>query len=304
MLVPPPGTDPLALADWLELKVLLAADKNASAGDLERVLHRAGHYESREDNEAKVNEVFEEIEDRSVAGGAGYPFSVKEGLLQLRSKWETHPAYAFCLGLSRLAESGAPMTAARRLFEKLATRALASYLGGHAVRFGAPRDDLPKSFGRAIEQLCNRLGEGRWSRHPASTGKPQDGGLDVVAWKGFPDGRVGQVIVFAQCASGKDWKSKVHDLQPESFSKTWMPQLYSSPLRAFFVPHRLERQEWNKNTADGGILFDRCRLAHCLPDERSFPESRECSKWLAQTLSRIAETLKARRAKYVQLSDY
>ena len=61
--LPDDPTNPLKLADWLELTAMLSGDGNASRGDLERVLRRASLYETSDDYliERKALEVFYEL---------------------------------------------------------------------------------------------------------------------------------------------------------------------------------------------------------------------------------------------------
>src|SRR5690348_6662398 len=93
-----PGTfQPEDLADWLELTAIQAADKNGSAGDLERELKRLG----KADPEETIGNVFTEIDRReNAAGKDAYPFERKNTSIELKAKAENFPAYIFCLALS------------------------------------------------------------------------------------------------------------------------------------------------------------------------------------------------------------
>ncbi len=38
--------------------------------------------------------------------------------------------------------------------------------------------------------------------------------------------------------------------------------LLIEPLRIYMVPHRIIATRWEEDTRAGGLLFDRCRIAH------------------------------------------
>src|SRR6185295_10419230 len=81
---------PEALADWLELTALYAADQNASMGDAQRELDRL-NYGNRE---SLLGNVMTEFDRRVRATGAvGYPFERGDTSIQLRGRASEYPAY-------------------------------------------------------------------------------------------------------------------------------------------------------------------------------------------------------------------
>jgi hypothetical protein len=290
--IPEDSTDPIQLADWLELQAIVAADGNASQGDLEAILRIPSVLESYGDLEApndlelsngllqanedadddrlveeKTQEVFSELEMREKAAPDAYPFHIDPyGVLQLRSDWTDFPSYVFCLCLSyfewvtfRKGESRSS-----KLFEELSCLAAERYFGGQAVNFGAPRTRLPSPFPEAINKLCVLIGEGDGYRAHSGL-QPQDDKLDVVVWKDSPDGLPGKLLVFGQCAAGKKWHAKLTEMQADEFAKFWIRNdTYSKAVRSFFVPHRVTSrgaERWEYAVTYGGIFFDRCRIA-------------------------------------------
>ena len=90
----------------------------------------------------------------------------------------------------------------------------------------------------------------------------KDAKLDVVAWKDFHDKRPGKLIGFGQCATGNDWHNKRTDLQPLDWCRHWMRDVpLVPPQRMFFVPHRIEPDEWSITSTAAGLTFDRCRTS-------------------------------------------
>lgn len=268
MLEAPKSVSDIArLADWLELKALKAADGDASAGDLERALniHIPG------DLSDILAQVFDEIHLRQRAAGETYPFDATGTVVALRSQFPADPApYLFCLLLSYW---GWKKTRGAKfdpwlLFEHLSCVAARRYLGGEAILFGTSsrkgrgaRNVFQGQVNRLAAELCE--GDG-YKQLPGV--RIQDGKLDIVAWKAFPDRRGSQLLLFGQCAAGTtDWDgAKLSELQPrEGFWDNWMQDAPISPLiRSFFVPHRTpEMGYWKHNARLGGIFFDRCRVA-------------------------------------------
>ncbi len=276
LALPLPATNPLRLADWLELTALLAPDGNSSVGDLERALAASGVLQGggpedtddlsgRDAASLKCLEVFRELEARDRAAAEAYAFQLDPKGVLLRRHETTHfSAYVFCLCLSytRFTHIPGSRTFPRRYFEDLACLAAQNYLNGESVRFAAPRTVLPGRFYEALDQLCRLMIEGGpHRRRDRQAG--QDRKLDVVAWRHFPDRQAGKVLMFGQCASGDDWADKLGELNPDAFCKSLLVGQPISPfIRAFFMPHRVESADWEDTCRQGGIVFDRCRLAY------------------------------------------
>jgi hypothetical protein len=263
---------PHDLADWLELSAVEADDKDASAGDLERELKRLNYG----DIEGMLGNVFTEIDRRvKSTGGDAYPFERQNTSIKLKSEARKFPAYVFCLALSFFKwkqRKKAPENP-WLLFEGLARFSAKKYLGGEALIFGTSSRQgaqSKKRFEQSINHLASSLGEGEGFKKQR-TFSTKDSKLDIVAWKGFPDGRPSQVILFGQCAGGANWRDKLTELDPEAFWDDWMKEgKVSSPLRSIFMPHRLfDDAEWKKRAVYARLLFDRCRVVAFAHDQTS-----------------------------------
>ena len=253
--------DPIALADWLELSAIAAADGNASIGDLQCVLGRFGG-----DVESLCGASATEIQKRRFATVQHYPFKFNGSLLELRGdSWREFTPYVFCLLLSycRPKEKQVRGLHHERMFEHLSCLAARSYIGvdGEAVRFGSPRDTMPKGFRSALEYLCEHVGE--WNcGGAASASREQDDKLDIVAWRHFPDRAGGKLVIFGHCASGQDWDDKITELNPANFCSLWLGGVRSPVVTTFFIPHRIPSDQFEKKAIYAGLFFDRCRLAY------------------------------------------
>lgn len=251
------------LADWLELTAIEAADSDASAGDLERELKRLSHGDPR----SLLGSVFIEVERRAkAAGNDAYPFERRNSFIELKAEARNYPAYVFCLALSYrkwTQRSEAPENP-WLLFEELAYYSAKQYLGGDALVFGTSNRlgvKANKCFEANINELAKKLCEGDRFR-PQRTFSAKDSKLDLVAWKGFPDSRPSQIILFGQCAGGANWTAKLNELIPEDFWDQWMNRSkVSTPLRSVFMPHRIfAHDEWENYARRARLLFDRCRV--------------------------------------------
>lgn len=286
----PDVTNSIKLADWLELQALVLPDGNSSRGDLQTIFRSSGIFHSNEDEEMekKSQDVFRELELRSIAAGDSYPFEFpRPTLIQRKSDWSDFPAYTFCLLLSWTGETGSGHNSPSMLFEELSRIAAERYLNGKAIRFGWPRSDLPSNFPDAVTILCKSLGEGSgYNDQPSRNSK--DRKLDVVAWSDFPDKLPSKLMLFGQCAAGKILIDKLTELRPNAFWKQWIYESPISPLiNSVFIPHRIDvEQDWIYITRglDSSILFDRCRISYFVHADQNF-QSKPYLDWLSSKLS-------------------
>jgi hypothetical protein len=291
MLPPPfPITDEMRLADWLELSALISDDANSSIGDLERVLRREEVADEEDiDLEDKYSTVIDELEKRSAAAPEAYPFVINETRVEFRGTIDQKLPYIFCLLLSYIdwEERGDEKSSPEQTFEELSCVAVREYTGGEVVRFAAPRNDLPAEFDEAVEELCELINEGEgYGERDFRAG--QDKKLDVVAWKSFPDQMYSKLVVFGQCASGKNWLRKAYELDPVQFCRMYMRELPSSRLiRSLFIPHRITDALWFEvQSGLRGLLFERCRIGQ-LAYDREFRGREQALEWAQQMINQL-----------------
>lgn len=254
--------DALLLADWLELVALSSGDLNSSAGDLRNALQLAGFGKAAERFSL---DALLEIEDRSRSTGLAYPFTTDNpSVIQAKGSLSDYTPYIFCLCLSYFGwKSTKSEVNPWYVFEDLAASAARSYVQGNAFQFGARmgyKRGQAKPFKQALVELCQELGEGGFRQQ--RTFNKKDDRVDLVAWRDFSDKRRSKLVIFGQCASGRNWKDKLPSLQPDVFWDQWMSEGKVSPLiRSFYIPFRVPSEEWDIHARSGGILFDRCRIA-------------------------------------------
>src|SRR5262249_49084487 len=132
---------------------------------------------------------------------------------------------------------------------------------------------------------CTQVGEGQGCRVDRPSVRDQkDAKLDLIVWRPFSDARPGKLMGFGQCATGQDWMDKLTHLQPQAFCGMWLLDTPAvPPVRLFFVPFRIEKHRWLEASMQGGVIFDRCRIA---AHARRLGSDllRECSAWTNHVL--------------------
>jgi hypothetical protein len=169
-------------------------------------------------------------------------------------------------------------------FDELSLAALTVLLGpdGQGVLFAQryavdpPTDRRrPTSFPEAIKWLRGRLKlraglelvpegppEDDEGDHPART--YSDGGVDVVVWRHFTDGRAGFPIILAQCTIQLVWRPKATDIVLELWGD-WI-RFVTDPHKALVIPFAVPegRSWWRDRSRTAGMILDRMRICELL----------------------------------------
>jgi hypothetical protein len=307
--IPEATAPPEYQADFLELWTLRSEKRGMSAQEFVRDLRIGNATESiadaddltadddDEETEDLAQQAFDEIDERQRCFGphaSCYPFTVATNSVTLRPGGD-ESLYTFLALLSWFGKDAGPKgTDGEKIFEDVCARAAAAYLGGAAGRatsviFGFPRRTLPSGFAAALNSVCQTMGEG--VGHRAGRDKlpdQKDAKLDIITWVEFHDRRQGKLINFGQCATGRNWNEKVSELpDPGVWCGLWMQDNPAvSPMRSFFVPHRVERRQWYLQSRLAGLLFDRCRIASLACDAED-PIRKQWIDWSAHVLQGI-----------------
>jgi hypothetical protein len=300
------------VADYLELRALLDPDGVSSALQLVTDLCLGGNDSAYEDlsdaerstwqteREALAQEALEETARRSkTCGATNYPFDLQATSLKATSE-APRAVYTFLLVLSFLKGNAPHHATGAKLFEELSAAAGAGYLGcdssKEAYVFGFPRRRGPKNFLAAVTELCGKqlLNEGSANSTEPKLPQQKDARLDVVVWKNFPDRRRGRLILFGQCATGSDWEDKAYALDPQKWREKWLIEPFlPHPQGGFFVPFAVEDRDWKHHLLDGGILFDRFRIAGLAPSHLTAVTLEQIASWNRDALSDARMELEA-----------
>lgn len=220
------------------------------------------------DIENCVGSAFVEIGQRIRACGDGYPFCM-DGCghsLRRRDTAENRKGlvYFYLLLATRLNMKKSRNHAnidGTQLFEELSAAVAEKYFGARAESyiFGTATKG---SFVNKVDELCQRIGEGKGFREQKTDPLEKDGGLDVVVWKHFRDRTPGKLMAFGQCKTGTSYADQLSEMYPDKFCEKWMidtPVVW--PIRMYFVAEALSRRgNWRNTVLDAGLLFDRCRI--------------------------------------------
>jgi hypothetical protein len=300
MSIEAPGLEvgPIEIAEWLELIALTRANSSSSEADIRSILLGAPDDvaafgdtdELDEEAEQSIQEVFDELDQRSRWSGRGYPFVIEQPGNVLRVRYplipDRHLAYVFsllityCKGLDSDVRNHVPgLGQLEDLFQVCGTVAAAGFISGSSASFGFPRLD-GQPFYDKLWEINQAIGEGQAHRvwTPGASPNPGDAGVDVIAWRPCLDTQPGQFYLLGQCASGKNWDSKTPIQDYIHFHDTyWLKHPYSPIISATFIPFDFRSDigqsnyesledayrwtRWDK-TSHFGIIVDRYRLAN------------------------------------------
>jgi hypothetical protein len=276
--VTPTGND--EIADWLEIAIIASGQKGNTNHKLEEWASSfCGLAEHQVASALKV------IERRSAILKEKYPFEINDYAVVFHAE-RLNSGYTYLLAISRPSytaawQSQSPTQEESDLFEDFVATVLKVYLGSssHALAFGWPSKlGRPQEFHKAVEWLAAKMGiePGNAYRPP----RRKDGGVDVVAWKGFGDKRSGFPIYLVQCTLQKDFLSKSRDIDLRLWAG-WL-EMDRDPLAILAVPKTIPPGElWNEISANA-IVMDRIRLTeYC-----NFKNSPEIDSYLEKILSK------------------
>ena len=126
---------------------------------------------------------------------------------------------------------------------------------------------------------------------PNPTSNPNDGGVDVVAWKPFGDERPGYVTLLCQCTIEKKWYTeasrKARDINLTDWV-TWI-RFGLPPLTAIAVPFLLDgtfEERWRDTLRDVHIILDRMRICEFI-DPALVPRLDHIRGWNAAERERL-----------------
>lgn len=231
------------------------------------------------------------IQQRSELLGEAYPFRTAAGSVAA-TDGAPHTAWAALLSLGVLSPVRSERLAdAAVLFEEFTCRAVRGLFGPEtqSLRFGWPSDvGRPRAFPDAIRWLADRMGVavGAAFRPPAT----KDGGVDVVAWRPFADGRSGFPVALVQCTLEKEFAHKAADIDLRVWSG-WL-RLDSPPVSILAVPEVVGAgQEWD-SLASRVVVLDRIRLVgllEALPRDEDLMQS--AGAWVSECASQVLSAM-------------
>lgn len=344
LVEPTPQATRSALADWVELAAITSDRRLVSEASLVSIFDQYADDEAllrkdletdetvdegilQSDRDLYVESVAAEITYRQEVLNGHYPFIVNlRGILLSFNRNEAELTigewvYLFCLLSSAIREGvlqpkNSPFE--KRipdLFQVCACLAAAGYLTGSVSSFGFPRA-AGNSFLPALTATYGRFGEGRVrSKVDIPPGYPtelKDGGIDIIAWRDYPDKMPGKLYLLGQCASGLNWRSKtVRQYVPQFHGLWFTSQPPSIPITAMFIPFTVHHELTSREDTDFlellrnlityetfrfGLIQDRLRISYFaevgggLPDRAEIDlrdEIDQVKTWVVEVLEAI-----------------
>ncbi len=313
---PPPGReefhDPIRLADWVELNLLIGDEPNVSLTTVADELTLIPPDDSdesemrfdsdvdpseggtnfkrgfRETAETQAESAFLELTSREGWLGDRYPLEIDSDVASFREETPARDVYEFLVLLrsrqlyrDALDDDGAE---SGLLFEELVKYAISNYVGaraGERVRFGVAGgsrgDGLPASLSEALQELSDRMSEKLGEVPTTGDG---DFKADAIAWRPFGDDGPGQLVMIGQATiSEGDW---IREEPPNRWTDRTPPDrrlilFFSRPITAVAFPETLSltRRAVLDGLSFSSIPFDRLRIASILSDEDLPEEMRE-----------------------------
>lgn len=287
----------VTLADWLEAS-LLFDEAEIAKSDVVDVLLEEQIFDDGAQNLANVaaDRGWAEIRQRQSWGGVSSDLSIAANRLTFDANWSDDPIRAFFVMLSILqfypdwSERHRNFPVQGELFEKVAEEICPGLLPGwKTVRTGwSPGNAI--SINTIVDDLCDRLHtRGNSELDEWISDAANDGGLDIVCYREFPDTREATPTYFLQCASGTNWRNKIHT--PNAIS--WMKYLNAAvqPGTGIVAPFVISTKEVRHAGLDGQVtVFDRIRLLQAVYENQILLSDRvknEVVEWVEQRVADI-----------------
>ncbi|WP_172492378.1 hypothetical protein [Gluconobacter oxydans] len=234
---------------------------------------------SSNDREAEeINDKIEnEINSRISSLGDSYPyeFSSDGEELTLVSNWkeEKYSFYITCLLTSHLTRDSSlngetPIVLIQRLrnrvFQVMATLAMAGLARGNAASIGWPREGS-ESVMSALKRAERYRPSYITLDEPGELTPPRekDGGIDIIAWSMTDDRPPPTHFYYGQVASGHNWQDKPVELEVRMFEMNYFKYAPGcNRCYATLIPFRVmnSNSEWYRDHSKHGSILDRTRL--------------------------------------------
>jgi hypothetical protein len=277
-----PSARATRVADWVE-RAALSAGSSAIGHHTLRELGEVVGY-----TEADVGLALTTVSRRAALLGDAYPFRTGVGVAAREDASEYPWTALLLMSADSPVRPPSEFGLAAAALERITARAVSEIYGPEteALRFAWPSDEgRPQEFGSAIRWLATRMGvtPGDAYRPPYA----KDGGVDVVAWRPFPDRRSGFPVMLIQCTIERSYEHKAKDIDLPVWSGYL--RLDVAPATALAIPEVVPSGEaWNALAART-VIMDRTRLVTlgAATGHSRLPEP--LSDWTAQLMKTLRD---------------
>ncbi len=262
-----PNVDNNVLADWLEANILFEPPEVGKGDVVDMLVEYQICPDERQDIAHEIAAAgWNELVRRRRSGGLPPSVSINEMRVAMENSWKETPIWSFFVLLSTLrnypewARQHESHVVQGDLFERVVEALCPAMLPGWTTYRAGWSPNGAKSIHEIVEDLCERLYvAGAQDLDAWITTGGGDGGLDIVCYRRFQDEREALPMFFLQCASGKNWRTKVDT--PDG--KYWQKLLNSAvePATGIVAPFVIEDKELRMAGLKGQVVvFDRLRV--------------------------------------------
>ena len=262
------------LADWIEASLLFDENEISKSNLVDVLIEENICDDSGQD---LANEIADrgwvEIEQRQRWGGISTNLQVSGPRITDSNDWRNEPIRAFFVLLSVLqfypewSKSHRNYAEQGELFEKVIEVICPALLPGWEVLRAGWSPDNAVSIKTIVPILCEHLhtlGSLRLDEWVPDAAK--DGGLDIVCFRAFPDEREATPTFFLQCASGTNWREKLHTPTAGKW-KTYLDAAVQ-PSTGIVAPFVISTKKVRYAGLEGqSVMFDRIRLLYATQSE-------------------------------------
>lgn len=262
-------------ADFIELLVLFSGSDGVSYGDIQDrffgELDENNTSETNDQNESFIDSIYKIIEERIALYKDTYPFDKKDEVILLKKQLLIkQKIYLFLLLSSSLDIFRSFNAELTTDFETLCYKVMQLYLPNAIVKAFGKNSEYTGSAKVKIKKLAEDLGLqlDDYDFEQIGDRNSQERGLDIVGWLPFDDHCSNMIIFLGQCACGKQYESKQHDVRRfENYYRYYK----TKPQRTLFIPYSLinpgKRKFYHSDYIEQGyLLFERKRILGLLED--------------------------------------
>lgn len=232
--------------------------------------------EKNDTNESFLDGLFLLIGERIVQYGNLYPFMmIDEFTFVLKEELsDGQKLYLFLLLSSSLDIFSSFNAELTTDFESLAYETMQMFLPNAIVKPFGKNTEYRGTAKEKIRQLAKDIGlpTKDYELNQIGERNVQERGLDVVGWLPFNDNCQNIIVFLCQCACGKNFEYKQHDIRR---FKHYYEFYRTAPQHTLFIPYSLinpkEGKFYNSDLIDDDyLIFERMRILNLVKDEKVF----------------------------------
>lgn len=258
--------DSNASADWLEASVLFDGPEISRGDVVDLLLEEQICDDGNQDLAHQIaEEAWRELGRRQRWGGLPETVEVSNSKIVGVEDWRRDVIRAFFVLLAiqkifpQWSSERQSFVTQGNLFEKVVEKICPALLPGWNTYRAGWSTENTKRIPEIVADLTNLINVrgaidlSEWSRP-----EDKDGGLDLVCYRDFGDGREAMPVFFLQCASGKNWRDKVNTPNADLWYKCLNAAV--RPSTGIVAPFVIADWELRRAALMGQVVvFDRIR---------------------------------------------